>query len=350
MLSCFRQILAPPSIAIDLGTANTRIYAHQSENFCEEPTLVRHIRQNQEIQAPDEYLTYINNHLVSSPLRGGVIVDIHNAITLLKPMLRRTRTGLRQPVSLACAPTDTTERERKLLARAILDAGASRVAIIPEVWAAAVGAGIDVTLPSAQMLIDIGEGVTDMAVIRDGRLIFTTATRTACSDLQKAVRTAIISRHKVCLSSAETERLTHELAAENQNNTLADRDIPVNGMDIIRRREVSITVNSREIRKAMDPVLAKILKMIEAGLRKLPKNISCEIVESGICLTGGGSCIRGMDSLIAASTRLDVRVARDPMHSVINGAIQTLQHWKGKESWWENIAWPSIPRDICAES
>ena len=343
MLSCFRHILAQPSIAIDLGTANTRIYAGQGEDFREEPSLVHHIRQDQDIQPPDAYLSYLNNKFTSSPLRGGVIVDIHNAVTLLKPLLKRTRTGLRHPVSLACAPTDTTELERRLLSKAVLEAGAAKVAIIPEVWAAAIGAGIDVTLPSAQMLIDIGEGVTDMAVIRDGRLVFATATRTACSDLQKAIRTAIISRHKVCPAPAEMERLTHQLAALQQGNDLTDRDIPVLGMDIIRRREVSIAVHSRDILDAMAPVLAKILKMIETGLKKLPENISCEVLESGICLTGGGSCITGMDSLIRTHTSLEVRVAPDPTHSVINGAIQTLDYWKGKENWWENIAWPCIP-------
>ncbi len=343
MLSCFRQILTQPSIAIDLGTANTRVYASQGEDFREEPSLIQHIRQDQEVQAPDDYFSYLNTQFTSSPLRGGVIVDIHNAVSLLKPLLKRTRTGLRHPVSLTCAPTDTTELERKLLTKAVRDAGAAQVAIIPEVWAAAIGAGIDVTLPSAQILIDIGEGVTDMAVIRDGQLAFATATRTACSDLQKAIRSAIISRHKVCPAHAETERLTHEIAALQQGNEANDRDIPVLGMDIIRRREVSIAVHNREILDAMAPVLAKILKMIETGLRKLPENVSCEVVESGICLTGGGSCILGMDSLIGAHTGLEVRIAPDPMHSVINGAIQTLEYWKEKENWWENIAWPCIP-------
>ena len=83
--------------------------------------------------------------------------------------------------------------------------------------------------------------------------------------------------------------------------------------------------------------------LAETGLKKLPGNISCEVLECGICLTGGGICITGMDSLIAASTSFEVRVAPDPIHSVINGAIQTLQYWKGKENWGENIAWPSIP-------
>jgi rod shape-determining protein MreB len=188
-----------PNIAIDLGTANTRISASGFGQITEEPSLIRHTQHDTTVHGPDKYITYLNSKLVSMPLRGGVIVDIHNAISLLKPLVKRTHKGLRQPVSLACAPTDSSEKERKLLAEAVLHAGVSHVAIIPEVWAAAIGAGIDVTLPYAQVLIDIGEGVTDMAVIRDGRLVFAAAVRLACADLQKAVRTAIIARHKVCL-------------------------------------------------------------------------------------------------------------------------------------------------------
>lgn len=342
MLSIFKQLTTLPNIAIDLGTANTRVYASGLDKITEEHSLIRYINQNKKTQISDEYISYINNKLVSKPLRGGVIVDINNAIALLKPLVKRTRKGLRRPISLSCAPTDTSEKERKLLAKAVLRAGASRVAIIPEVWAAAIGAGIDVTLPQAQALIDIGEGVTDMAVIRDGRLIFASAVRTACSDLQKAVRTAIISRHKVYLYPAEVERLTHEIASMSQQQALPHKPITVKGMDIIKRREVSIEVNNKDIISAMEPVVYKILKMIKLGLQKLPESTSREILESGICLTGGGACINGIDRLIALRTNLDVRIAPDPIHSVINGAIQTLQDYKEKKHWWETIVWPDL--------
>jgi rod shape-determining protein MreB len=240
---------------------------------------------------------------------------------------------------LACAPTDASEKERRYLAEAIIQAGASHVAIIPEVWAAALGAGINVDLPHAQALIDIGEGVTDMAVIRDGRVIFASAVRIACSDLQKAIRTAMISKHRIYLFPSETERLTHELSSLN-NGSENNKMIRVAGIDIVKKCRTAVDVSSREIVHAMEPVVKQILSMIGLGLQKLPDNISAEILETGLCLTGGGSCIRGMDRLISSRTNLNARVGCDPTHSVINGAIKMLNHWKDKNCWWEQIIWP----------
>jgi rod shape-determining protein MreB len=342
MFSRLKQIMKQPCIAVDLGTANTRIYSSELGQITEKPSLIRQMNDSKTTFVPDEYLSYLNSKLVSMPLRGGVIVDIKKAIALLRPLLKETKKGLRHPVSLASAPTDTSDKERELLAQAVLHAGASHVAIIPEVWAAAIGAGIDVTLPYAQVLIDIGEGVTDMAVIRDGRLIYASAVRTACSDLQKAVRSIIVAKHKVCLYHAEVERLTHKISLMSQGQAFTPELIAVNGMNIVKRYKVTINVNEQDIIRAMEPVVHNILKMINFGLRRLPKSASCELLESGICLSGGGACISGIDSLIALRTNLDVRIAPDPIHSVINGEIETLNYWKGHKNWWQNIVWPRL--------
>lgn len=344
MFSRIKQILAPPNIAVDLGTANTRVYASGFGAFAEQPSLVCQVEGEVTRPPVDEYVSYLNQQEVSMPLRGGVIVDIRNAVNLLTPLLKQTRKGLRHPASLACAPTDTSPGERELLTEAILHAGASHVALIPEVWAAALGADMDVTLPWGQLLIDIGEGVTDMAVIRDGHIVHASAVRTACSDLQEAVRAAILARHKVHVGHDELERLTHEIAFLSLRSAIPDRLITVTGMNIIKRRRVSIEVECREVVVAMEPVISRMLEMIEYGLRLLPENTACEIVESGICLTGGGARIAGIDRLIAEKTGLAVRVPPDPLHSVINGAIKTLNYWEGKGCWWENLAWPDYQR------
>lgn len=331
-----------PIIAVDLGTANTRVYSSEFGQLTEKPSLIQQTNDRKTRLNSDEYLSYLNSKLVSTPLRGGVIVDIENAINLLRPLLKGTRKGLRHPISLASAPTDTSVKERELLAKAVLDAGASHVAIIPEVWAAAIGAGIDVTLPYAQVLIDIGEGVTDMAVIRDGRIIYASAVRTACGDLQKAVRSEIVAKHKVCICPPEAERLTHKISSMFQEEPLTPNVITASGMDIFTGRKVTIEVNEHDIISAMEPVIYKILKNIEFSLRRLPKPVSSEILESGICLSGGGACISGIDKLIALRTYLDVRIGPDPIHSVINGEIETLNYWKGHKSWWKDIVWPRL--------
>lgn len=339
MSSIFRKIIARPNIAIDLGTANTRVYAFEPDMIAEEPSMVRNIRQDKN-NDPDAYIAYLNSRLASFPLRGGVVVDVNSAIKLLKPLFKRVNKRLRRPVSLACAPTDSSEKERSLLAEAIISAGCSHVAIIPEPWAAAIGAGIDPTLPSAQLLIDFGEGVTDMAVIRGGKFIFTSAIRTACFDIHKAVRTAIISRYRVFVYPSDIERLTYKVDTILESKTYPLETIRVKGIDIVQRREVAIEVSNMEIIGAIEPVIYKILKMIETGLRKLPENIYHEISKSGICLTGGGSCIKGIEKIISLRTKLNVKVAPDPIHAVIRGASQTLRCWEKQELWWDNIAWP----------
>ncbi|MFZ5762704.1 MAG: rod shape-determining protein [Thermodesulfobacteriota bacterium] len=342
MLSLVEKFVPPPCVAIDLGTANTRIYDCGLETIAEEPSLVQHLVDGEE-GCPDEYIAHLNSQFVSAPLRGGVVVDVSNAISLLRPLLRRSRHWLRQPATLACAPTDTSERERRLLTDALLGAGAAHVAIIPEPWAAAIGAGLDVTAPSAQLLIDIGQGVTDLAVIRDSRLVYTSAVRTACHDLQQAIKNAILSRHRVALYPEDLETLTHELGALLDPEPAEPCQLTLRGMDLIRRRQVELTVRQAEIVGAMEPVLAKILRTIETSLRRLPERFAAEICASGICLTGGGSCITGIDRLIAARTNLAVRVAPDPQRAVINGAGQTLHFWKERDAaWWESITWPSL--------
>lgn len=333
--------MSPPSIAVDLGTANTRIYASLNGEVTVRPSLVS-LTGRKTNNISDEYLEYINNKLVTKPLRGGVIVDLKNSITLLKPLLKKSRRFLLSPISLASAPTDTTEYERDLLRKAIINAGASHVSIIPEVWAAAVGAGMDITHPSAQLLIDICDGVTDMAVFRDGRMIYSSSVRIACSDLQRAIRSAVMTKYKIQIYDDATERLTNEISSilKSQEHNCESFDIA--GIDIIKRRKVICCMKKKDIINALEPVVSKIIKMIEISLKRLPEKIYCEILESGICLTGGGACIEGIDRLIASRTNMEVRIASDPIHAVINGAIQILNFWNGKKNWWENVVWPKL--------
>lgn len=336
----FRKFINRPSVAVDLGTANTRMYSCEKGMIAEEPSVVRMIRRNNEYKSPDKLINYLNSRFISFPLRGGVIAERDKAVSLLKPMLKRART-FRAPVSLACAPTDSTEKERRLLSEAISSAGASHVAIIPEPWAAAIGAGIDMDSPYAQLLIDIGDGVTDMAVIRRGQLVFTSAIRTACSDLHKAVRSSIIGRHRLSPYHSEIEKLVSEIDDILEPGALFDdRPLKVEGMDIIKQQEAVVDVTRREIIKALEPVIYRILKMIQTSIDKFSEKTMSELQDTGIILTGGGSCIKGMDKLIELKTGLKTKIADDPTHAVINGAKLTLEYWKKKRSWWKEITWP----------
>lgn len=342
MLNLLKKILSTPAVAVDVGTANTRIYASEIGTIAEEPSIVNHVNPECNLKNSDAYIRYLNSKFVSTPLRGGVIVDVDTAVTLLKPLFKRVHKGLKQPVTLACAPTDTSESERRLLTEAVRQAGSSHVAVIPEPWAAAIGVGIDPTLPHAQLIIDVGEGVTDLVVIRNEQFIHTSAIRIACFDLHKAIRGAVLVQHRVYPYPEEVERLTHEIDSTLNSHSIEQRGIQIQGIDIVKKRETCIDVNNMDIIVAMEPVIAKILVMIEQSIQSLPERIFEEVSESGICLTGGGSCIKGLDKLIANKTNLNVKVAPDPTHAVINGAVKMLQHWKEQENWWETISWPIV--------
>lgn len=326
-LARFRKIGLPPSVAIDLGTANTRLYAQGHGLLADEPSLIKVRPETGSVEAVGTRAalksTYGAGPGMVSPLRAGVIADLDAATALLTPLLNRAqRTGLRQPRVLACVPTDACEAEQEALIEATRRAGAAAVALAPEPLAAAIGSGMDVSSEYAQMIVDIGDGVTDIAVIRSGSLVATAAVRTACSDLIVAVRKLIFRRYGVDLYPRETERLIRMIGA-------SPRQVPFSsfaaaGADSQTGLTRRIPVAGEEVAEAIDPVLASIVSFVGRTLRELPPELSCEVIESGIRLTGGGACLRGMAGLIAAETTLEVRPASDPMHAVINGARQML--------------------------
>ncbi len=208
MSSLFRRMVQHPALAIDLGTANTRMYTPFDGKIIEKPSSISHVTCKSE-NIVDAYFQYINNKISTKPLRSGVIVNVRNATLLVKPFIKRASPFLLAPIILTCAPVGATKRERDSLRQALINAGASHVPIVPEVWAAAIGAGIDVTLPNAQCVIDIGAGITDLAVFRDGRILYSASIRVACSDLQRAVRSSVLASCRLQIFDVDSEKLTN---------------------------------------------------------------------------------------------------------------------------------------------
>ena len=328
ILPGLRKALADPDIAIDLGTANTRLYAQGKGLIADEPSLVRFDTETGSVEAVGQRAAKLavgstDEHSRDvAPLRAGVIADVDAAASLLTPLLRRARfLGLVRPRVLACAPTDAREEEREAIVEAVRRAGASSVQLAPEPLAAAIGAGLDVSSPYAQMLVDVGDGVTDIAVISSGSLITASALRTACSDMHAAVRRAIVDSHGTMLYAREAERLTREVGVVSDNGSSS---LSALGRDCETGREMQIIVSSREIARAIDPVAATIVSAVRDSVRDLPELLSCEVIESGICLTGGGAHLPGLAERIARETSLEVRPASDPLRAVIDGARQML--------------------------
>lgn len=345
MSASYRRMIQHPALAIDLGTANTRIYNPFDGKIIERASSISLVTGKME-NIVDEYFQYINNKISAKPLRSGVIVDVKNATLLVKPFIKRTGPFLLTPIILTCAPTGTTEQERDSLRQALMNAGASLVPIVPEVWAAAIGAGIDVTLPKAQCVIDIGAGITDLAVFRDGHILYCASIRVACSDIQRAVRSAVSASCRLQLFDVDNEKLTNvvsflPLSLQSEQEKKCST-YEITGIDVVKRTEAHQLIKRAGISQSIEPVLQKIMAMIQLSLKKLPENLHDELLETEIILTGGGACIEGMGRLIAYRTKMRVRVAPDPLHSVILGASQTLNFWNGKKCWWENMAWPKL--------
>ncbi|HMV47220.1 MAG TPA: rod shape-determining protein [Blastocatellia bacterium] len=331
-----RKLIAAPDLAIDLGTANTRLYALGHGLIADEPSLIRLQPETGEVEAVGAHAAWLANvdpySPSVSPLHAGVVADVEAASSLLKPFLKRAhRFGLFKPRVLACAPTDACEEERAALIEAAQRAGASDVYIAPEPIAAAIGAGLDISSHYAQMLVDIGDGVTDIAVIRAGNLILTSAVRTACSDLRNAVSEMVSYRHGVLLFPQEAERLMHLIGA---NFDYSQEELLVAaGTDWLTGEPLQLCVSSYDLNEAIEPVLDTIVDAIQTTVRKLPEETSCEVIENGICLTGGGAMLQGLPERLAAATSFEVRVAEDPLMAVINGARQMLDVGIATDVW-----------------
>jgi rod shape-determining protein MreB and related proteins len=305
----FRKIMADPDIAIDLGTANTRVCAFGVNQILEEPSAIDYkVRTNQNEEVGIRVL----------PLRGGVIADVDAATFLLKPKFERMKKfGLIKPRALACIPSDASEKERYSLMRAINNAGASSVHVVPEPLAAAVGAGIDISDKHATMLIDLGDGVTDIAVIRSGELIHTAAIRKACSDIHSAVRELLRVHYHMIITREDAEQISRDLSSK-------DSSITVTGKCTRRNWEMSAKINTDLLKFTLNTVLSLIFKRISNFIKTLPDDVSAEISESGIYLTGGGARLTGIGQRIQSETGIVTTCVNDPLRAVIHGASMML--------------------------
>lgn len=336
VFSQLRKVVADPDIAIDLGTANTRLYAQGRGIIADIPSAVKVNSNKGNVEAVGKSaLPPVKNDSGSYsilPLRGGVIKDLDAATHLLTPLLHKAkRFGLIKPRVLACAPTNATDEERAAIVEATLRAGASKVKLAPEPLAAAIGAGLDVSSPYAQMLVDIGDGVTDIAVIRSSSLISTAATPIACSDIHRAIQDMMLAHYNLSISLSEAERLTQKIGVLPAKSQLLEK---ISAIDSKTGKNTIAEIKTEVISQAMSPVINKIVTIICDVVRDLQIEESCEVIESGICLTGGGACLPGMSALVARKTSLDIKLAANPMHAVINGACQMLS-FKATIGFWE---------------
>jgi rod shape-determining protein MreB and related proteins len=232
-------------------------------------------------------------------VRRGVVVHAVAAAARIRPRLRVARRfGLLRPHVLACVPSSLTSGERTVVDRACEAAGASSVSFVSASLAAAIGAGIDVSLPYAQAIVDVGDGLTDFAVIRDGEVVEARAAGIALSDLRASLRAHLFRERGIRLADAAAARM---LAGE------------IRGVDRV------------ELERTIEPALDAIVGFVARAFRELPEGLGCEVIETGLALTGGGAGLPVVARRIAEATAIDVRPAAAPAHAAIRGAAQIVE-------------------------
>jgi rod shape-determining protein MreB len=299
-MALLSQSLWNPLIAVDLGTARTRV-AWGDRPAVELPSMAE--------ERP--------------ALRCGVVVDRKAAIAVLRTLMGHiARQFFSRPSAIACFPTDADDRERDAVIDCVTEAGAQAVYLVAEPFAAAVGAGADLSSPYSHMVMDIGEGTTDCAVIREGTIVAARAVRIGCGDLRDAVSDAILTEWGLSITPQAAEHLLQRIGVKEAADELDLATII--GIEVRTGRQIVFRIPTHGLRIALQPVVSAIAGCAAALFRDIPPVWGSEIIDTGLLLSGGGSLLRGMRGRIAAETRLTVTRVDDPLGAVVRGAREML--------------------------
>jgi rod shape-determining protein MreB and related proteins len=314
-------------IAIDLGTANT-IIIHNDKVVVDEPSIVAVDRMSGKVIAVGKQAMQMHgktheNIKTIRPLKDGVIADFHAAEHMIRGMIKMINPGrkLFSPSlrMVICIPSGITEVEKRAVRDSAEHAGAKEVYLIHEPMAAAIGIGIDVEEPMGNMIIDIGGGTSEIAVIALGGIVCDKSIRIAGDEFTGNIEEYMRRQHNILIGERTAERIKIEVGAALTEIENAPPDFPVHGRDLMTGIPKEIYVSYVEIAHALDKSIAKIEEAILNALEMTPPELSADIYRTGIYLAGGGSLLRGLDRRISLKTKLPVHVAEDPLRAVARG-------------------------------
>ncbi len=315
-------------IAIDLGTANTLII-HNDKVVVDEPSIVAIDRRTEKVMAVGKKAMQMHgktheNIKTIRPLRDGVIADFQAAEHMIREMIKMVNQGkssLFQPSlkMVICIPSGITEVEKRAVRDSAEHAGGKEVYLIQEPMAAAIGIGIDVEEPMGNMIIDIGGGTSEIAVIALGGIVCDRSIRTAGDDLTADIEDYIRRQHNVLVGERTAEKIKIEVGSALVELENPPPDLAVHGRDLMTGKPKEVKVTYQEIAQALDKSIIKIETAVMNALEMTPPELSADIYRTGLYLAGGGALLRGLDLRISRKTGLPVHIAEDPLRAVARG-------------------------------
>ena len=317
-------------IGIDLGTASILVYIKGKGVVLKEPSVVAFDRDTNKIKAIGEEARLMlgrtpGNIVAVRPLRQGVISDYTVTEKMLKYFIQKAlgKKMLKKPRISVCVPSGVTEVEKRAVEDATREAGAREVYIIEEPIAAAIGAGMDISLPNGNMVIDIGGGTTDIAVISLGGAVVSDSIKIGGDKFDAAISAYIKKKHNLLIGDRSAEQLKIEIgtAMKDDNN---EQTMKISGRNMIKGLPETIEVSSLEIAEALEECIKQIVATTKSVLEKTPPELAADISTSGIVMTGGGALLKNLDKRIEEATGIKVTVADEPLSCVARGTGSSL--------------------------
>ncbi|HZE69646.1 MAG TPA: rod shape-determining protein [Pyrinomonadaceae bacterium] len=316
-------------LAIDLGTANTLVYAKGRGVVIDEPSIVAINKVNNSVEAvgtdAKEMLGRTPINIVAiRPMKDGVIANFEVAEKMLQHFIRKAQNGrgFVSPRVIIGIPTGITQVERRAVEDSAYRAKASQVFLVEEAVAAAIGAGLPITEPRGNIVVDIGGGTTDIAIISMGGIVYSRSVRVAGDAMDEAIIEFVKRKHNLLIGERTVEEIKIKLgSAFPIEEPLA---LEVRGRNLLEGIPKTVTVTDQEVRQAIDPSVCSIVDSVRVALERTPPELSADIIDRGIVLTGGGALLRNLDRRITAEIGLPVNVAEDPLTSVVLGAGKIL--------------------------
>ena len=321
-------------IGIDLGTANTLVYMRGKGLIIREPSVVavdvkmdrvRYVGQ----EAKDVIGRTPGSIVAVRPLKDGVIADFDMTTSMLQEFIRKALKGRAFAGSrvrvIICIPSGVTAVERRAVKEATQNAGAKRVSIIEEPMAAAIGAGLPVADPTGSMIVDIGGGTSEVAVISLGGIVTSRSVRVAGDEFDSSIINYIKKKYNLLIGERTAENIKIAIGSAYP---YADNEpsMDIKGRNLLNGLPENITVTSEEIREALSEPLSHVIEAIKVTLEKTPPELAADIIDQGIMLAGGGALLKGLDLLIHAETGMPVKVAERPLDCVADGTGKVLEN------------------------